>query len=269
MNILDTIIAHKKNEVLERKTRVPVKRLEQSTFFSSPAFSMKEFVRRKDKSGIIAEFKRQSPSKGIINASAPVVKTTTAYVSAGASALSVLTDENFFGGSHEDLILARQNNACPILRKDFTIDEYQIVEAKSIGADAVLLIAAVMDAATSKKLTTFAHSLGLEVLLEVHDEGELLLHQDAGADMIGVNNRNLKTFVVSTDVSKKLAPLFPAGIVRVSESGLSSPEAILELKSYGYEGFLIGETFMKNSEPGASAAEFIKKLKSALQGIQG
>lgn len=264
MNILDTIIAHKQKEVKERKELIPLKNLEQSIFFTSPTFSMKEFVRRKDRSGIIAEFKRRSPSRGVINASASVVQTTKGYVKAGASALSVLTDQQFFGGTNEDLSLARKNNSCPILRKDFTIDEYQIVEAKSIGADAILLIAAVLDPAASKKLTSFAHSLGLEVLLEVHGKDELLLHSDMGADLIGVNNRNLKTFVVSTDVSKDLAPLFPEGVVRISESGISSPEAIVELKAYGYEGFLIGENFMKNIDPEKSAAEFIQTLKSPL-----
>jgi indole-3-glycerol phosphate synthase len=267
MNILDKIIEHKRGEVMERKDLFPLKTLEQNPFFSRPTFSIKDFVRRQDRSGIIAEFKRRSPSKGVINAEASVVQTTKGYVAAGASALSVLTDQEFFGGSNEDLSLARRNNSCPILRKDFTIDEYQIVEAKSIGADAILLIAAVLDAATSKKLVSFAHSLGLEVLLEVHDEEELLLNLDAGADLIGVNNRNLKTFVVSTEVSKKLAARIPDGVVRVSESGISSPETIAELRTYGYEGFLIGENFMKNSRPEISASEFIKEL-SSLMGLK-
>lgn len=267
MNILDQIIEYKRGEVKERKGLFPLKMLEQSQFFSLPTFSMKEFVRRKDRSGIIAEFKRRSPSRGVINADASVAQTTRGYVEAGASALSVLTDHQFFGGSNEDLSLARRNNRCPILRKDFTIDEYQIVEAKSIGADAILLIAAVLNPATSKKLASFAHSLGLEVLLEVHDEEELLLNLDAGADLIGVNNRNLKTFVVSTDVSKKLASQIPDDVVKVSESGISSPETIAELRTCGYEGFLIGENFMKNSRPEISASEFIKKL-SPQRGIE-
>ena len=266
MNILDKIIEHKREEVKERKKLFPPKALEQNPFFSRPTFSMKEFVRRSDKSGIIAEFKRRSPSKGVINADAPVVQTTKGYVEAGASALSVLTDQQFFGGSNEDLSLARKNNSCPILRKDFTIDEYQIVEAKAIGADAILLIAAVLDPAASKKLASFAHSLGLEVLLEVHDDEELLLNLNAGADLIGVNNRNLKTFVVSTEVSKKLAPRIPGEFVKVSESGISSPETIATLRTYGYEGFLIGENFMRNSRPEISASEFIKKLSEVPNG---
>lgn len=260
MNILDQIIAHKREEVRERKELVPVKHLEQGPWFSSPATSMKEHVRRADRSGIIAEFKRRSPSKGLINGNASVAETTRGYVAAGASGLSVLTDQQFFGGSSEDLMLARKNNSCPILRKDFTIDEYQILEARSIGADAILLIAAVLDPATSKKFADLAHSLGMEVLLEVHDEAELLMNLEAGADLIGVNNRNLKTFEVSTDVSKRLAPLIPGGIIKVSESGISSPEAIVDLRDHGYEGFLIGENFMRNAHPEVSAMEFMKKL---------
>jgi indole-3-glycerol phosphate synthase len=260
MNILDQIIEHKRIEVGERKKLLPRKVLEQSPFFSAPTFSMTEYVRRKDKSGIIAEFKRRSPSRGVINGSASVEQVTRGYIAAGASCLSVLTDERFFGGSNGDLQLARKNNLCPILRKDFTIDEYQIVEARSIGADAILLIASVLDPVSSKKMAAFAHTLGLEVLLEVHDEKELLDNLEAGADLIGVNNRNLKTFVVSTDVSKALAPLIPADVVKVSESGISSPEVIAELRKFGYEGFLIGENFMKNDHPELAATEFIKKL---------
>ena len=264
MNILDKIIASKRQEVGDRKERFPLKTLEQSVFFSSPTFSMREFVQRGDKSGIIAEFKRRSPSKGVINADASVVQTTKGYVEAGASALSVLTDHEFFGGSNEDLSLARRNNLCPILRKDFTIDEYQVVEAKAIGADAILLIAAVLDPVISKALASFAHTLGLEVLLEVHDEQELLLHHGVGADLVGVNNRNLKTFVVSTEVSKRLAEQIPDNVVKVSESGISSPDTIKDLRTFGYEGFLIGENFMKHSRPEISAAEFISSLKSPL-----
>lgn len=260
MNILDQIIEHKRKEVGERKSLYPVKLLEQSIFFPSQPVSLTKYVKREDKSGIIAEFKRKSPSKGMINQYAPLERTTIGYMQAGASALSVLTDQTFFGGSNEDLSLARKYNFCPILRKDFTVDEYQVVEAKSIGADAILLIAAVLDPAQSKKLADFAHSFGLEVLLEVHDEDELLKNLDIGADLMGVNNRNLKTFEVSTDISKKLAPKIPEHIVKVSESGISSPETIIELKQFGYKGFLIGENFMKHTRPEMAAKEFILEL---------
>lgn len=264
MNILDQIIENKRKEVSERKSLYPVPLLEQSIFFSSPTVSLKKYVQRADKTGIIAEFKRRSPSKGIINAHASVERTTIGYMQAGASALSILTDKNFFGGSNEDLVTARKFNFCPILRKDFTIDEYQILEAKSIGADAILLIAAALTSKELKTLTDFAHTLGLEVLLEVHDAEELKSSLDAGADLIGVNNRNLKTFEVSINVSKELASLIPSGVVRVSESGISAAETIIELKKYGYEGFLMGENFMKHARPEIAAMEFMTELKKLL-----
>jgi indole-3-glycerol phosphate synthase len=265
MNILDQIIDHKRKEVADAKSLYPVKLLEQSIFFSSPAVSLKKYVQREDKTGIIAEFKRKSPSKGIINAYASVERTSIGYMQAGASALSVLTDKQFFGGSNEDLKTVRKFNFCPVLRKDFTIDEYQIVEAKSIGADAILLIAAVLSPAQSKQLTSFTHSFGLEVLLEVHDEEELKKNLETGADLIGVNNRNLKTFEVSLDTSKRLADLIPDGIVKVSESGITSPEAIIDLRKFGYQGFLVGENFMKHSRPEEEAKVFMDELRK-LQG---
>lgn len=264
MNILDTILEHKRKEVEERKSLYPTKLLEQSIYFASQTVSMKKYIQRADKSGIIAEFKRKSPSKGIINAHASVERTTIGYMQAGASALSVLTDKTFFGGSSEDLMTARKFNFCPIIRKDFTIDEYQIIEAKSIGADAILLIAAALEPARLKTLAAFAKSLGLEVLLEVHDKAELEANLDAHPDMFGVNNRSLKTFEVSIEVSKQLAPLIPKGIVKVSESGISNPETIVELQGFGYEGFLMGENFMKHSRPEKACKEFIDKL-NALQ----
>jgi indole-3-glycerol phosphate synthase len=261
MNILDEIIAHKRKEVAERKPLYPVKLLEQSIFYSSPVVSLKKYVQRHDKTGIIAEFKRKSPSKGVINANASVERTTIGYMQGGASALSVLTDRQFFGGSNEDLTVVRKFNFCPILRKDFIIDEYQIVEARSIGADAILLIAAVLEPQHSRQLADFAHTLGLEVLLEVHDEDELNRHAGTDAELIGVNNRNLKTFEVSIDVSKRLAPLIPKGVVKVSESGISQAATIHELRTYGYEGFLMGENFMKHSRPEVAAMEFMTELK--------
>lgn len=262
MNILDQIIEHKRKEVEERKSLYPVKLLEQSIYFGSQTVSLKGYVQRPDKSGIITEFKRKSPSKGIINAYASVEKTSIGYMQAGASALSILTDKQFFGGSSDDLMTARKYNFCPILRKDFTIDEYQIIEAKSIGADAILLIAAALAPARLKELARFAKSFGLEVLLEVHDKEELQANLDADADLLGVNNRSLKTFDVSIDVSKQLASMIPKELVKVSESGISSPETILELRQYGYEGFLMGENFMKHSQPEKSCKEFIEKLNA-------
>jgi len=263
MNILDKIILHKRTEVARQKALVPTKVLEQSIYFASACHSMSQNIRRKDKTGIIAEFKRKSPSKGVINANAAVQATTKGYAEAGASALSVLTDVEFFGGSNDDLLAARKVNNCPIIRKDFTIDEYQIIEAKSIGADAILLIAAVLQPDQSRKLAAFARSLGLEVLLEVHNEEELRDHLGNGAEMIGVNNRNLKTFEVSIEISKRLAPLIPANVVKVSESGISSRQTILELKMHGFEGFLMGENFMKHERPDQAAMEFMNELREA------
>ncbi|HEY5746050.1 MAG TPA: indole-3-glycerol phosphate synthase TrpC [Chryseolinea sp.] len=263
MNILDEIIAYKKKEVADRKELYPVKLLEKSHYFTTQPVSLKKYIQRDDLSGIIAEIKRKSPSKGVINPHVSVERTSIGYMQAGASALSVLTDTNFFGGSNDDLMTARKFNFCPILRKDFTIDEYQIVEAKSIGADAILLIAAALPPARVKELAAFAHSFGLEVLLEVHNEEELNANLDAQADLIGVNNRNLKTFELSVEISKQLAKRIPDTVVKVSESGIESVATILELKTYGYEGFLMGQNFMQHSRPEIAAKEFIDELKRA------
>ncbi len=260
MNILDQILEHKRKEVSEHRELYPLKLLEQSIYFQTPTVSLKKYVLRGDKSGVIAEIKRKSPSKGMINQHVSVERTSIGYMQAGASALSVLTDTHFFGGSNEDLTTARKFNFCPILRKDFVIDEYQVVEAKSIGADAILLIAAALNPPAIKALSSFAHSHHLEVLLEVHDEVELKNNLEAGADLIGVNNRNLKTFEVTVETSKRLSSLIPDSVVKVSESGIESPEIILDLKTYGFRGFLIGQRFMQNSRPEKAAKDFIKEL---------
>ena len=261
MTILDEILEHKRKEVAERKSLYPVKLLQQSIYFPTSCVSLKKYLLREDKSGIIAEIKRKSPSKGVINPHVSVERTSIGYMQAGASALSILTDKQFFGGSNDDLTTARKFNFCPILRKDFIIDEYQIIEAKSIGADAILLIAAALEPKKLKELCAFAHSLGLEVLMEVHDDMELTNNLEAGADLIGVNNRNLKTFELSVETSKRLSKLIPDSVVKVSESGIESPEEILNLKDYGFRGFLIGQTFMQNSRPERAAMDFIKELR--------
>lgn len=260
MDILEKIVAHKRKEVDELKDLYPTKLLEKSTYFEGTPVSLKEYLRNPEKSGIIAEFKRKSPSKGLINGHASVEQTSIGYMQAGASGLSILTDKEFFGGNSEDLKVARSFNYCPILRKDFIIDEYQIVEAKSIGADVILLIAAALNAEEVKNLGAFAKKLGLEVLLEVHNREELVGSLNDHADLIGVNNRNLKTFETSVEVSKSLAKEIPDSFVKISESGISDPETISELKGFGFEGFLIGETFMATGRPEKTAREFIKKL---------
>lgn len=262
MNILDQIIAHKRKEVEENKSLFPIKLLEQRIYFQSPTVSLRKYILREDKSGIIAEIKRKSPSKGVINPHVSVERTSIGYMQAGASALSVLTDKHFFGGTQEDLTIARKFNFCPILRKDFILDEYQIIEAKSIGADAILLIAAMLEPEVIHYFTLVAKSLELEVLLEVHDENEVNKNLDAQVDLIGVNNRNLKTFEVNLDTSKKLASIIPDSVVKVSESGIDTPAAIRELRQFGYRGFLLGQTFMQHSRPEKACREFIQELNS-------
>jgi indole-3-glycerol phosphate synthase len=260
MDILNQIVEQKQLEVAQRKELYPTRLLEKSIYFESPTVSLKKYVKRLDKSGIIAEIKRQSPSKGVINNHVSVERTSIGYIQAGASALSILTDKNFFGGSNEDLMTARKYNFCPILRKDFTIDEYQIIEAKSIGADAILLIAAILSPQQIKIFTSKAHQLGLEVLLEVHSSDELEKSIDDTIDLIGVNNRNLKTFELDLNISKCLVETIPSTFVKISESGIDSPTTIVELRKLGFDGFLMGQNFMQHSHPEEAANEFIKQL---------
>jgi indole-3-glycerol phosphate synthase len=220
---------------------------------------LKKFLLNKDRTAIIAEFKRRSPSKGIINERSDVVEVTTAYANHGASGISVLTDHNFFGGSNNDLIAARANDI-PILRKDFMIDEYQIIEAKSLGADVILLIAACLTPLQVKTLATTAKRLALEVLLELHDESELG-HLCDEIDLVGVNNRNLKTFTVDLEQSVRLAEKIGTGKLKIAESGISNVQNLLYLKSYGFDGFLMGEYFMKQGDPAASFEKFVRELE--------
>lgn len=261
MNTLEKIIAHKKEALKEQKTLYPIALLQKSIYFNTPVVSLKKYLKRPDKSGIIAEFKRQSPSKGAINPYASVEEVTIGYMQAGASALSVLTDSHFFGGKNDDLTTARNYNFCPVLRKDFIIDEYQIIESKSIGADAVLLIAACLSKEELKNLYSLAKSLGLEVLLEIHHEEELEKILD-NEMIIGVNNRDLKTFEVSINQSIKMYDLLPKNAIKISESGIKSVGDIYYLKEVGYDGFLIGETFMKTPNPSQACFNFIKELKN-------
>ncbi|NOT76678.1 MAG: indole-3-glycerol phosphate synthase TrpC [Cyclobacteriaceae bacterium] len=260
MNILDKIVEYKLKEIAERKLASPEVMLEKMKYWTRPTISLKKELLREDRHGIIAEFKRRSPSKGIINAEVLVEEVTQGYIAAGASALSILTDSEFFGGNSQDLINGREVNACPILRKDFILDEYQIIEAKAMGADVILLIAAMLSPDQLKSLCSLAHSLHLEVLMEVHNEEELINNLNANVDIIGVNNRNLKTFEVSIEASKQLARIIPEEVIKISESGIDSVQAIVELKSYGFRGFLMGQTFMEQKDPGAGALKFINEL---------
>lgn len=259
MDILEKIVADKRQEVALRKRLIPISQLEQSVLFQRDTFSLAQNLRN-SASGIIAEHKRRSPSKQIINHNLNVFDVAKGYEKAGVCGMSVLTDGKYFGGSLDDILLARSSCNLPLLRKEFIIDNYQILEAKAYGADAILLIAAILTHEEIKTFSELAKSLNLEVLLEVHNEAELQKSIMPNLDMIGVNNRNLKTFEVSLETSKTLSSLIPDDFIKVSESGISSVDAIKILKRYGYQGFLIGENFMKTDNPGESANNFIKEF---------
>ena len=267
MSILDTIVTRKKEEIAERKKQLRPVELEKSPFFDQETYSLSQALRNANP-GIIAEFKRKSPSKGIINDQADVTETTQGYVRAGAAALSVLTDIDFFAGNDGNLCVARARNQVPILRKDFTIDEYQVMEAKALGADAILLIAAILPPPRVLALAQQAHQLDLEVLLEVHNEEELrqtALNESISPflDVVGVNNRDLKTFNTTIETSIQLAKMMPDNLVRISESGINDPANIRTLMDHGYPGFLIGEYFMKQSNPSEACRNFIQKLETS------
>ncbi|MCL4158360.1 UNVERIFIED_CONTAM: hypothetical protein GTU68_054910 [Idotea baltica] len=261
MNILDKIVIDKRKEVELRKSLIPLHQLEQSVLFERKTNSLALNLRH-SKLGIIAEHKRRSPSKSVINQSLNVQDVASGYENAGVCGMSVLTDGKYFGGSLDDLLVARASCNLPLLRKEFIIDTYQIIEAKAYGADVILLIAAILTRDEIKQFSELAKRLNLDVLLEVHNEEELHKSIMPSIDMLGVNNRNLKTFEVSLETSKLLSEQIPNDFVKVSESGISSVEAIKELQPYGYKGFLIGENFMKTDNPGESATAFIKTLES-------
>jgi indole-3-glycerol phosphate synthase len=258
MNILENIIEHKKLEVAERKQIVSQTSLMQTKHFNRKCFSLIESLTREGSTGIIAEFKRKSPSKGFINEHADVYEVTTGYTQAGAACLSVLTDEHFFGGRMADLVIARVNNI-PILRKDFIIYNYQIVEAKARGADVILLIAACLTPSEVSSLAKFAVSIGLEVLLELHDETELA-HICDETILVGINNRNLKDFKVDIDASLRMAKLISNDKIKIAESGISEVSMIHTFKNAGFKGFLIGEMFMKEANPALAFNNFVQNI---------
>lgn len=258
--ILDDIIANKKQEIRLKKQVVPAAQFEKMALFERQTVSMSHSI--KEGSGIIAEFKRRSPSKSVINMNARVQNVTLGYQEAGVSGISVLTDNKFFGGSLDDLLLARASVKIPLLRKDFIIHEYQIIEAKANGADCILLIAAALRGQELKTLSKFAQSLDLEVLLEVHNKKELEKSLLPSVNLIGVNNRNLKTFKTDVHTSIELSEHIPNEFIKVSESGISSPETIKNLKNYGYQGFLVGEHLMKTSSPFDNTRRFIQDINA-------
>lgn len=257
MTILDTIIERKREEIAVSKAEISIERLKNSLFFGRKSFSLKESVQ--NKSGIIAEFKRQSPSKGIINDQVQPLDVVSAYERFGASGISILTDRDFFGGNFDDILNVRNHINIPILRKDFMVDEYQFYEAKSIGADAVLLIAACLSPDQVLEFTELAHTLDLEVLLEIHTEEELE-HYNSKIDLVGINNRNLKDFKVDLQHSVLLKDQLPKEVLSVAESGIYKIEDFKYLNEKGFDGFLMGEYFMKNENPADKFAEFVSNV---------
>jgi len=262
MNILEKITNHKRTVVEERKKMLPISSLEQSIYFSREVNSLKKNLQQSN-FGIIAEFKKQSPSKGVIHKNPDVEEIVSKYVAAGVVGCSVLTDEKFFGGSSADLVHARQQVEAPILRKDFIIDEYQLIEAKSMGADVVLLIAECLTKEELFQLAKTAKQLGLEILMEIHSEKQLAKVNEY-VDIVGVNNRNLETFTVDIHTSLDLVDKIPKDFEKISESGISNAMSVVRLNQAGYKGFLIGEHFMKTENPGNSCKLFIEEIQNLL-----
>ncbi len=260
MTILEKIISTKTKELEILKSLNSIKDLENKKLFKKQTFSLKERLEL-SRHGIIAEHKRKSPSKSIINDNIKLKNVIKGYHKANVCGISVLTDHTYFGGSLKDLQEARTLTSIPILRKEFIIDEYQIIEAKANGADIILLIAACLSETEIKKLSKLAKSIGLEVLIEIHNEKELEKCLIQSIDIIGVNNRNLKTFEVDLKTSINLSGLIPKEFTKISESGISSSNEINKLREYGYKGFLIGETFMKKKNPGSEVLDLISKIK--------
>lgn len=265
MSILEEILLHKAHEVRERRKIVSEKSLQGSLYFEKPIVSMSAHLRREDRVGIISEIKRSSPSEGSINDQIDVQQLSTGYIHAGATALSVLSDHKYFGGTLDDVLTARKFNNCPILRKEFIIDEYQLLEARSVGADCILLIAAALPEKRCNELADFAKSIGLEVLLEVHNKQEIERHISASVDVVGVNNRNLHNFTTSIQTSIELSEYIPDEFVKISESGITKAAHIVELKKYGFEGFLIGTHFMNHHQPNLACAKLIEEVKKLEQ----
>lgn len=258
--ILDQIVIHKKQELLKTKQKISIKDLENTPLFERPCYSLHKHLKDANKTGIIAEFKRKSPSKGVLNDLSPIEKVTAKYTEFGASGLSILTNTHFFQGFPKDIQKARKNEV-PILRKEFIIDEFQILEAKALGADVILLIAECLTSAEVKTFTQLAQSLGMEVILELHSSQQVEKISIEN-NLIGINNRDLTSFKVDIERSIKLSHLLPKESLKIAESGISAPATILRMKQAGFEGFLMGEHFMKKPQPGEAFKDFIATLKS-------
>ncbi len=258
-NILDRIVIDIKEKIETSKRRYPVVTLEKAELFGRECFSMKKSIRERDGKAVIAEFKRRSPSKGLINGDADVKDVCKGYQDAGVAAVSVLTNATFFGGCNEYLTAARTVLDIPILRKEFIVDEYQIIEAKAIGADFILLIAEILTKDEVKKFTKIAHDLGMEVLMELHGEDQVdkIIPE---LDAVGINNRNLKDFSVDIERSIEMANNLPKETIKVAESGLTDPETVKRMAKEGFNAFLMGEKFMFDVDPAAVCAEFISNI---------
>ena len=257
-NILDKIIANKRLEVERHKKDTPINELEKRLSTITTPASFKEAIKN-SRTGIIAEFKRRSPSRDWIFKDAKIEDVIPLYSQNGASAISVLTDMDFFGGELADLELAGSLTKTPLLRKDFVVDEYQLYQAKISGASAVLLIASALTIEETKQLAKKAKELNLDVLLEIHNEQELH-HINDKVDVVGVNNRNLGTFITDIQISFDLTDKIPNDFIKISESGISQPQTVIDLQQAGYKGFLMGENFMKTSNPGKALEDFINQL---------
>jgi len=264
VNILEKIIIDKRLSVAQAKSDKALEEFQHSLHYDRQTYSLKTKLANQNGPGIIAEYKRRSPSKGLINKSpTSPINVAVDYQKAGAVAVSVLTDTKYFGGTNSDLQSIRDHINIPILRKDFIIDTYQLHEAKAIGADVILLIGAVLSKDESQKLCDLAHALNLEVLYEVHDQSEISKIPE-NVDIVGINNRDLKAFKVDFKYSKKIYDQLPQDVMKISESGISQASTILDLHQKGFQGFLIGETFMKTADPGKSCQDFISECKTLM-----
>ena len=261
--ILDTIIENKKIEVEESKVSLPIEPLISGIANIQPPRDFYEAIDHGGQLRIIAEIKKASPSKGVLRGDFDPVKIALGYARSGASALSVLTDEKFFMGSLTYLRAVREAVDIPLLRKDFIIDPYQVYEARLYGADALLLIVSALGQDALRGLLALTRSLGMDAVVEVHDEEELGRALDAGSRIIGINNRDLRTFEVDLGVSARLARIIPGGVIAIAESGISSGADIKRLRDQGVHVFLIGETFMKAPDPGAELKSLISSSISA------
>jgi len=263
IDLLETIVAATRRTVESRRARVSaaeLERLAETTSASGDAF--RRSIAETGRLNVIAECKRRSPSRGVLRADYDAALIARAYAAAGAAAISVLTEPTFFDGSLEDLRRVRAAVTLPVLRKDFIVAEYQLLEARAAGADAVLLIAAALEAGRLTSLLESAGRFGLAALVEVHDAAQLACAVDAGATVIGVNNRNLRTLEVAVDVARTLIERMPRGVIAVAESGLRRHEDLLELRRAGYQAFLIGEALMQTADPGAALARMIGRREA-------